>query len=67
MPDIAVNQKLYVPMLAKQFNLQESDTYCGITDESLDNIASEIINLSKKLRYYVYHTNELHFDKSKQV
>lgn len=58
MPDIAINQKLYVPMLAKPFDMPESNTYCDLRDESLDMIQPEQLNLNKKLRYYVYHTNE---------
>jgi hypothetical protein len=34
--DIVVNQKLFVPMLAKVFDMQESISYDGLTDERLD-------------------------------
>jgi hypothetical protein len=52
-------------MLAKQFDMQESDTYCNLNDIGI--IQPEQINLTKKLRNYVYHTNEKHFDKSREV
>lgn len=33
LPYIAVNQRLYVPMLAKKFDLEESKLYDDLTDE----------------------------------
>ena len=31
--EIATNKKIYVPMIAKIFDLEESEQYDGLTDE----------------------------------
>ena len=65
-----VDQELFVPMLAKIYDLQESAFYDNLTSEKLEQIRSrgpEPLKLDKKLRYYVYHTNPAHFHQSKEV
>ena len=63
LPDVPVNQKLYVPMLAKVLTMEESHSYDSLTNDRLQEILRhpEHINLSKKLRHYMYHTNPEHF------
>jgi ribosomal protein L13 len=56
---IKVNQKIYVPMLARVFDLQESQKYDNLTDP--DKILKEELNLSKNKRHYQYHTNPEQF------
>ena len=64
-----MNQKLYVPMLAKVFDMQESDLYDAMTNESCERFlqSPEQINLRRKRRYYVYHTNPDQFVQHKEV
>ena len=35
LPDVPVNQKLYVPMLAKVLTMEESHSYDSLTNERL--------------------------------
>jgi hypothetical protein len=36
LPEIPLNQVFYAPMLAKVFDMQESNSYNGLTDSQLD-------------------------------
>jgi hypothetical protein len=50
-------------MLAKVLTMEESHSYDSLTNDRLQEILKhpEHINLSKKLRHYMYHTNPEHF------
>lgn len=49
MPPIEQNQVLYVPMLARRFDMFESEGYDNLTDELLEKILADPEDLSKSL------------------
>ena len=69
LPKIAVNQKLFVPMIAKTFDMEESNLYDDLTDEKLDYFLQnpQNIDLTKNHRAYAYHANKNIFEPTKEV
>ena len=63
------NQVIYVPQVAKEFTLEESAKYDGLTEEGLQEILSSNgeAPLDKRARYYMYHTREDFHVPSKEV
>lgn len=70
MPSIEVNQKLWVPMLAKVLDIEEAATYDNLSDQMVKKFREkpEVMHkLQKKLRYRVYHTNMDHYQPTRDV
>ncbi len=57
---IAVNQKLFVPMIAKVLDIKEAMSYEDLGDEKLATIMAqpEQLELDKNPQYYAYHTDK---------
>ena len=66
---ITTNLCLYVPMIAKVFDMEESHSYDNLTDESLATLIKnpEILNLSDENSSYSLTLDKHKFDSSKQV
>lgn len=56
-------------MLAKVFDMDESNLYDNMSDEKLDQILNspQSVDLSKSKRAYSYHTNKSMFEPTKEV
>lgn len=61
---IAVNQVIYVPMLSKVFDMEESQLYDSLTDDDVIHYSQRTQKLSLFDRY---HTRKDQFDSSTYV
>jgi hypothetical protein len=66
---IALNKKLFVPRIAKPFDLEESNEYDTLTDEKLQGFLDnpQHIDLSKHKRHYIYHTDMSKYEPDREV
>lgn len=67
--EIATNKKIYVPMIAKEFDIEESNLYDGLTNEGTEYFLNnpQMIGLNKESSFYMCHDIKQKFSPYNQV
>jgi hypothetical protein len=64
---ILINQVIYVPMIAKVLDMEESTMYDELSDEQVRQFSQREEKLVDGLESYQYHADKRAFDESKEV